>query len=209
MILPAIQKAGFAPGKDVVQALDLAASEFFEAGAYELSKSGAGKKTSAQMIDFWADLVRQLPFWLFEDGLAEQNWDGWQALTERLGGQIPLVGNAIFVTNPAILREGIARGIGNSVLIKLNQIGTVSETLRCMIEARADGYGTAVSHRSGGTPDDFIANFTVATSAGQLKTGAPCRGQRVATYNPLLRIEEELGAQARYAGARPFRRATP
>jgi len=208
VILAAIQKAGFKPGTDVVLALDPAASEFFEDGAYVLSKSGAGKKTSAQMIDFWADWVRQFPIWLIEDGLAEQDWDGWKALTDRLGGQIPLVGDDIFVTNPAILREGIARGIGNSVLIKLNQIGTVSETLRCMSEARAAGYGTVVSHRSGETPDDFIADFTVATSAGQLKTGAPCRGERVAKYNQLLRIEEELGAQARYAGATPFRRAT-
>jgi len=208
VILAAIQKAGFKPGTDVVLALDPAASEFFEDGAYVLSKSGAGKKTSAQMIDFWADWVRQFPIWLIEDGLAEQDWNGWKALTDRLGGQIPLVGDDIFVTNPAILREGIARGIGNSVLIKLNQIGTVSETLRCMSEARAAGYGTVVSHRSGETPDDFIADFTVATSAGQLKTGAPCRGERVAKYNQLLRIEEELGAQARYAGATPFRRAT-
>ena len=208
VILAAIQKAGFKPGTDVVLALDPAASEFFEDGAYVLSKSGAGKKTSAQMIDFWADWVRQFPIWLIEDGLAEQDWNGWKALTDRLGAQIPLVGDDIFVTNPAILREGIARGIGNSVLIKLNQIGTVSETLRCMSEARAAGYGTVVSHRSGETPDDFIADFTVATSAGQLKTGAPCRGERVAKYNQLLRIEEELGAQARYAGATPFRRAT-
>jgi enolase len=207
VILAAIQKAGFAPGKDVVLALDSAASEFFEDGAYVLTKSGEGKKTSAQMIDFWADWVRQFPIWLIEDGLAEQDWDGWKALTERLGGQIPLVGDDIFVTNPAILREGIAKGIGNSVLIKLNQIGTVSETLRCMSEARAAGYGTVVSHRSGETPDDFIADFAVATSAGQLKTGAPCRGERVAKYNQLLRIEEELGAQARYAGAGPFGKA--
>jgi enolase len=207
VILAAIQKAGFAPGKDVVLALDPAASEFFEDGAYVLTKSGEGKKTSAQMIDFWADWVRQFPIWLIEDGLAEQDWDGWKALTERLGGQIPLVGDDIFVTNPAILREGIAKGIGNSVLIKLNQIGTVSETLRCMSEARAAGYGTVVSHRSGETPDDFIADFAVATSAGQLKTGAPCRGERVAKYNQLLRIEEELGAQARYAGAGPFGKA--
>ncbi len=207
VILAAIEKAGFKPGKDVALALDPAASEFFEDGAYVLAKSGAGKKTSAQMIDFWADWVRQFPIWSIEDGLAEQDWDGWKALTERIGGQIPLVGDDIFVTNPAILREGIAKGIANSVLIKLNQIGSVTETLRCMSEARAARYGTVISHRSGETSDDFIADFTVATSAGQLKTGAPCRGERVAKYNQLLRIEEELGAQARYAGAAPFRRA--
>ena len=207
VILAAIEKAGFKPGKDVALALDPAASEFFEDGAYVLAKSGAGKKTSAQMIDFWADWVRQFPIWSIEDGLAEQDWDGWKALTERIGGQIPLVGDDIFVTNPAILREGIAKGIANSVLIKLNQIGSVTETLRCLSEARAARYGTVISHRSGETSDDFIADFTVATSAGQLKTGAPCRGERVAKYNQLLRIEEELGAQARYAGAAPFRRA--
>ncbi len=158
------------------------------------------------MIDLWDDWTRQYPIWLLEDGLGEQDWEGWEALTARLGRRLPLVGDDIFVTNPVILREGIARGVANSVLIKLNQIGTVTETLECMSVARAAGYGTVISHRSGETPDDFIADLAVATGAGQIKSGAPCRGERVAKYNRLLRIEEELGDRARYAGALPFGR---
>jgi len=204
VILAGIEKAGLAPGKDVVLALDPAASEFYEDGAYVFAKSDKSRKNSAEMVAFWADWVRQYPIWSIEDGLAEQDWDGWKAMTEKLGEKIKLVGDDIFVTNPAIVRQAIAKGVGNSVLIKLNQIGTVSETLQCMREARAAGYGTVVSHRSGETADDFIADFTVATGAGQLKTGAPCRGERVAKYNQLLRIEEELGSAAHYAGPRPF-----
>jgi enolase len=206
VILAGIEKAGLAPGKDVVLALDPAASEFYEDGVYVLAKSDGSRKSSAEMVAFWADWARQYPIWSIEDGLAEQDWSGWRLLTETLGGEIKLVGDDIFVTNPAIVREAIAKGVGNSVLIKLNQIGTVTETLQCMREAWAAGYGTVVSHRSGETPDDFIADFTVATGAGQLKTGAPCRGERVAKYNQLLRIEEELGPGARYAGTRPFGR---
>jgi phosphopyruvate hydratase len=204
VILAAIDKAGFAPGKDVVLALDPAASEFYEDGAYVLAKSDKSRKTSADMVAFWADWVRQYPIWSIEDGLAEQDWDGWRLLTEQLGGKLQLVGDDIFVTNPAIVREAIEKKVANSVLIKLNQIGSVSETLECMRIARAAQYGTVVSHRSGETADDFIADFTVATGAGQLKTGAPCRGERVAKYNQLMRIEEELGSQAQYAGPRPF-----
>jgi len=206
VILAAIQEAGFAAGKDIVLALDPAASEFYEDGAYVLAKSDKSRKSSAEMVAFWADWVRQYPIWSIEDGLAEQDWDGWKVMTEKLGGKIKLVGDDIFVTNPAIVRQAIEKGVANSVLIKLNQIGTVTETLECMREARAAGYGLVVSHRSGETADDFIADFTVATSAGQLKTGAPCRGERVAKYNQLMRIEEELGAAARYAGPRPFGR---
>jgi enolase len=206
VILAAIEKAGFAAGKDVVLALDPAASEFYEDGAYVLAKSDRSRKTSAEMVAFWADWVRQYPIWSIEDGLAEQDWDGWKLLTERLGGKIKLVGDDIFVTNPGIVQQAIEKGVANSVLIKLNQIGTVTETLECMRIARGAGYGTVVSHRSGETTDDFIADFTVATGAGQLKTGAPCRGERVAKYNQLLRIEEELGAQAQYAGPSPFGR---
>ena len=206
VILAGIERAGLAPGKDVVLALDPAASEFYEDGAYVFAKSDKSRKTSVEMVAFWADWVRQYPIWSIEDGLAEQDWEGWKVMTDRLADKIKLVGDDIFVTNPAILRQAIAKGIGNSVLIKLNQIGTVSETLQCMREARAAGYGTVVSHRSGETADDFIADFTVATSAGQLKTGAPCRGERVAKYNQLMRIEEELGAGARYAGSQPFGR---
>jgi enolase len=206
VILAAIEKAGFAAGKDVVLALDPAASEFYEDGAYVLAKSDGSRKTSAEMVAFWADWARQFPIWSIEDGLAEQDWDGWKLLTEQLGGKIKVVGDDIFVTNPGIVRQAIEKGVANSVLIKLNQIGTVTETLQCMRISREAGYGTVVSHRSGETADDFIADFTVATAAGQLKTGAPCRGERVAKYNQLLRIEEELGAQARYAGPRPFGR---
>ncbi len=204
VILAAIQKAGLAPGKDVVIALDPAASEFFEDGKYVFAKSDKSKKSSEEMVAFWTDWARQYPIWSLEDGLAEQDWDGWRLLTEKLGGKIKLVGDDIFVTNPAILKQAIEKGVANSVLIKLNQIGSVTETLECMRMARGAGYGTVVSHRSGETADDFIADFTVATGAGQIKTGAPCRGERVAKYNQLLRIEEELGAQASYAGPRPF-----
>ena len=206
VILAAIQKAGFAPGKDIVLALDPAASEFYQDGAYVFAKSDKSRKSAAEMIAFWADWVRQYPIWSIEDGLAEQDWDGWKAMTERLGSEIKLVGDDIFVTNPSIVRQAIEKGVANSVLIKLNQIGSVTETLECMREARAAGYGLVVSHRSGETADDFIADFTVATGAGQLKTGAPCRGERVAKYNQLMRIEEELGTGARYAGPRPFGR---
>jgi enolase len=204
VILAAIDKAGFAAGKDIVLALDPAASEFFEDGAYVFAKSDKSRKTSADMVAFWADWVRQYPIWSIEDGLAEQDWDGWRLMTEKLGSKIKLVGDDIFVTNPAIVTQAIEKGVANSVLIKLNQIGSVTETLECMRIARRARYGTVVSHRSGETPDDFIADFTVATGAGQLKTGAPCRGERVAKYNQLLRIEEELGSQAQYAGPRPF-----
>jgi enolase 1/2/3 len=206
VILAGIERAGLAPGKDVVLALDPAASEFYEDGTYVLAKSDGSRKTSAEMVAFWADWVRQYPIWSIEDGLAEQDWDGWRLLTEKLGGQIELVGDDIFVTNPAIVRQAIEKGVANSVLIKLNQIGSVSETLECMRIARGAAYGTVVSHRSGETADDFIADLTVATGAGQLKTGAPCRGERVAKYNQLLRIEEELGNQARYAAGAPFGR---
>jgi len=206
VILAAIQAAGLAPGKDVVIALDPAASEFFEDGAYVLSRSDKSRKSAEEMVAFWEDWIRQFPIWLLEDGLAEQDWRGWRLLTERLGGKVKLVGDDIFVTNPAIVKQAIEQRVANSVLIKLNQIGTITETLECMRVARAAGYGTVVSHRSGETADDFIADFTVATGAGQIKTGAPCRGERVAKYNQMFRIEEELGPQARYAGPGPFGR---
>jgi enolase len=206
VIVAAIAKAGLQPGVDVVLALDPAASEFYQDGTYSLAKSDKSRKSSAEMVAFWADWVRKYPIWSIEDGLAEGDWDGWKLLTEELGGTIKLVGDDIFVTNPDIIEQAIDEGVANSVLIKLNQIGTVTETLAAMAEARSAGYGTVISHRSGETSDDFIADFAVATSAGQLKTGAPCRGERVAKYNQLLRIEEELGSLARYAGPRPFGR---
>jgi enolase len=204
LILQAIERAGLRAGEDVVLALDPAASEFYKDGVYVFRKSDQSRKSAVEMIAFYEDWVRQFPILSIEDGLAESDWEGWTLLTERLGNRIQLVGDDIFVTNPAIIRRAVDQGIANAALIKLNQIGTVTETLAAMAEARAGGYGTVISHRSGETPDDFIADFAVATSAGQIKTGAPCRGERVAKYNQLLRIEEELGAQARYAGRRPF-----
>ena len=206
VILAAIENAGLKAGADVILALDPAASEFYVEGRYVLSKSDKSRKSSAEMVEFWAGWVRQYPIWSLEDGLAEQDWRGWKLLTEKLGATVKLVGDDIFVTNPEIIAEAIAERVANSVLIKLNQIGTVTETLAAIETARSAGYGTVVSHRSGETADDFIADFTVATGAAQLKTGAPCRGERVAKYNQLLRIEEELGAAARYAGKRPFGR---
>ena len=206
VILQAIERAGLRPGEDMVLCLDPAASEFYEDGAYVLSKSGEGRKTPAQMIDLWESWVRQYPIWSIEDGLAEQDWNGWKQLTERIGSKCQLVGDDIFVTNPEIVRRAISERVANAVLIKLNQIGTVTETLKTMSIASAAGYGTVISHRSGETPDDFIADLAVATGAGQIKTGAPARGERVAKYNQLLRIEEELGSSARYAGPQPFRR---
>jgi enolase len=207
LILAAIERAGLRPGEDVVLALDAAASEFFSEGDYVFRKSDKSRRSAAAMIEFYEDWVRRFPIWSIEDGLAEDDWAGWKMLSERLGGRIQLVGDDIFVTNPAIVRRAVSEGIANAVLVKLNQIGTVTETLAAVAEARAGSYGTIISHRSGETPDDFIADFAVATSAGQIKTGAPCRGERVAKYNQLLRIEEELGAGARYAGRQPLKAA--
>jgi len=203
-ILHAIERAGLRPGEDIVLALDPAASEFFDDGVYVFRKSDQSRRSAAEMIAFYEEWVRQFPILSIEDGLAEGDWEGWQLLTERLGNRIQLVGDDIFVTNPAIIHRAVDEKIANAALIKLNQIGTVTETLAAMAEARAGGYGTVISHRSGETPDDFIADLAVATSAGQIKTGAPCRGERTAKYNQLVRIEEELGTQARYAGRRPF-----
>ena len=211
LILQGIAAAGLTPGSDVVIALDPAASEFFEDGAYVLKKSDGSRHTAAEMVAFWEGWINQFPIWSLEDGLAEDDWDGWKLLTQQLGGKAQLVGDDIFVTNPAIIRRAVSEHIANAALIKLNQIGTLTETLEAIGVAREGGYGLVVSHRSGETPDDFIADFTVATGAGQLKTGAPCRGERIAKYNQLLRIEEELGDRARYAGlpfasAKGFRR---
>jgi enolase len=204
LILSAIDRAGFRAGTDVVLALDPAASEFFEDGAYVFRKSDGSRRTSAEMVEFYAHWVQQYPIASIEDGLAEGDWEGWKLLTERLGGKVQLVGDDIFVTNPKIIRRAVEQGVANAALIKLNQIGTLTETLEAMAEARRAGYGLVISHRSGETPDDFIADFAVATSAGQIKTGAPCRGERVAKYNRLARIEAELGSAARFAGMEPF-----
>ncbi len=205
LILEAIQKAGFRGGADIVLCLDPAASEFFRDGDYLWHKSDGTLHSSAQMVDFWAGWVSQYPIWLLEDGLAEDDWDGWKVLTEKLGSKIRLVGDDIFVTNPAIIARAIESKVGNASLIKLNQIGTVTETLEAIAIGKRAGYGNVISHRSGETADDFIADLAVGTAVGMMKTGAPCRGERVAKYNQLLRIEEELGARARYAGAAPFK----
>jgi enolase len=199
LLLSAIHSAGYEAGKDVALCLDPAASEFFKDGSYVLADEGR-TLSSGEMVDYWATLPARFPLLFLEDPMAEGDWDGWRKLTERVGSDVQLVGDDIFVTNPAILKEGIERGIANSILIKLNQIGTVTETLDTIAMARAAGYKAVVSHRSGETEDTFIADFVVATGVGQIKTGAPARSERVSKYNQLMRIEEELGERARYAG---------
>jgi enolase len=201
-LVAAIAAAGYRPGEQIAIALDPAASEFFAAGTYNLERSGGGRRSAADMVAWYRDAVERFPIILIEDGLSEDDWDGWKLLTRELGGRIQLVGDDIFVTNPAIIRKGIAEGVANAVLIKLNQIGTVTETIEAINVARSAGYRTLASHRSGETTDTFLADFTVATSAGQLKTGAPCRGERTAKYNRLMRIEAELGERAQFAGRR-------
>lgn len=186
VLVAAIGDAGYEPGREgVAIAIDPASSEFYQDGTYRVAGQSL---TSAQMIDYYAELVDRFPIWSLEDGLAEQDWGGWEDLTARLGGRIQIVGDDIFVTNPTIIGEAIARKIGNAALIKLNQIGTVSETLEAMEECHRNGYAAMVSHRSGETEDSFIADLTVGTGCGQLKSGAPARGERVAKYNRLLEI---------------------
>ncbi len=207
-ILEAIGKAGYRAGDDVLLGLDVASSEFFDSGKYILT--GEGKRLSSeQFTDFLADWARQYPIVTIEDGMAENDWDGWKLLTERLGGTVQLVGDDLFVTNPRIFREGIDKGIGNAILIKVNQIGTLTETLEAIAMADANRYAAIVSHRSGETEDTTIADIAVATTATQIKTGSLCRSDRVAKYNQLLRIEEALGAQARYAGRNAFVSLSP
>jgi enolase len=180
--------------------LDPAASEFFRDGRYELGAEGRSL-APGEMVDYWARIPDSYPVVSLEDGMAEGDWEGWIELTERLGSRLQLVGDDIFVTNPAILREGIDRGVGNAILIKLNQIGTLTETLDTIAMAKAAGYRAVISHRSGETEDTFISDLVVATDVGQIKAGAPTRSERVAKYNQLLRIEEELGERARFAGS--------
>jgi enolase len=205
VVLEAIAKAGYSAGENVFLALDVASSELWENGRYVFRKSGEPSRTSAQMIDLWTDWVRQYPIISIEDGLAEGDWEGWQALTAALGDRVQLVGDDVFVTNPEILKRGIADHVGNALLVKLNQIGTVTETLDAITMARSAGYGTIISHRSGETEDSTIADLAVGTSAGQIKTGSASRSDRVAKYNQLLRIEEELGGAAKYAGRAAIR----
>ena len=197
LLIEAIQAAGLEPGRDVQLALDVAASEFFRDGAYRL---GGAALSSADMVEFYADLAERFPLYSIEDGLDENDWAGWKALNDRLGGSVQLVGDDLFVTNVARLARGIEEGSGNAILIKVNQIGTLSETLDAIAMAKQAGFGVVISHRSGETEDTFIADLAVATNAGQIKTGAPGRSERVAKYNQLLRIEAELEAVARYAG---------
>ena len=199
MIIAGIEKAGYDPGKDIAIALDPAASEFYQDGNYVL-KADKSRLSSEEMVDYYVTLISKYPVVLIEDGLAEDDWDGWKLLTDRLRKKIQLTGDDIFVTNPKILAEGIKKGVANSVLIKLNQIGTLTETLATVEMAKKAGYTCLFSHRSGETEDSFLADITVATNAGQLKTGAPARSERLAKYNQLLRIEEELGSRAVFRG---------
>jgi len=202
LVLEAIQQAGYKPGAQIAVALDPAASEFYKDGKYIFKKSDKSEKSSDDMIRYWAKWVKDYPIVSLEDSLSEDDWDGWQNLTKELGGKIQLVGDDIFVTNIRIFAEGIEKGIANSILIKLNQIGTVSETLDAIDLARRNGYTSVISHRSGETEDTFIADLAVATGAGQIKTGSASRTDRIAKYNQLLRIEEELGGAARFLGLR-------
>jgi enolase len=202
-ILEATAKAGYRAGDDIMLGLDVASSEFFDNGRYNLV--GEGKRLSPeQFVDFMADWARRYPIISIEDGMAENDWDGWKLLSDELGDSVQLVGDDLFVTNPKIFREGIDRGIGNAILIKVNQIGTLTETLEAIAMADAANYAAVVSHRSGETEDTTIADIAVATTATQIKTGSLCRSDRVAKYNQLLRIEEALGAGARYAGRDAF-----
>ena len=204
LILEAIDRAGYSAGKDVLLALDTAASEMLEDGAYVFRKSDGSRKSAAQMVELYQRWVDRYPIVSIEDGLAEDDWDGWRLLTRALGRKVQLVGDDIFVTNPDRLRRGIAEGVANSILIKLNQIGTLSETLEAVNTAQNADYTAVISHRSGETEDATIADFAVATNAGQIKTGSACRGERTAKYNQLLRIEEQLGKRARFSGRSAF-----
>lgn len=206
VIVEAIKKAGYVPGTDIVLAMDVAASEFYdtEKGVYVLSKSGGAVLTSDEMIDMYEGFIEKYPIVSIEDGLGERDWDGWKRLTDRIGDRVQIVGDDLFVTNPAILAEGIEKGIGNSILIKVNQIGTLTETFDAMEMAKRAGYTSVVSHRSGETEDATIADIAVAFNAGQIKTGSMSRTDRLAKYNQLIRIEEELGAAAKYSGAKTF-----
>jgi enolase len=205
LVVDAIGKAGYTAGRDVFVALDVAWCELWDNGKYVFRKSGEPTRTPDQMVEMYTTWVRDYPIVSIEDGVAESDWDGWKALTAALGDRVQLVGDDVFVTNPEILRRGIVEGVGNSLLVKLNQIGTVSETLDAIAMARAANYTTVISHRSGETEDTTIADLAVGTSAGQIKTGSASRSDRIAKYNQLLRIEEELGSAAKYAGRSAIR----
>jgi enolase 1/2/3 len=204
VIMEAIVKAGYKPGEQVLLALDVASSELFKDGVYTLENEKEPKKTPAQMVDFYENLVNKYPIISIEDGMAENDWDGWKLLTDRLGKKIQIVGDDLFVTNPRILKEGIQKGIANSILVKLNQIGTLTETLDAIEMAKRAGYTCVISHRSGETEDTTLADLSVAVNAGQIKTGSLCRTDRVAKYNQLLRIEDELDVTALFRGKEVF-----
>jgi len=208
LILEGITKAGYTPGKDVSICLDPAASEMWDDGKYLFFKSDKSTMTSEQMVRHWVSWVNQYPIILLEDGMAENDWSGWKQLTQQLGSKIEIVGDDIFCTNPAILQKGIDQGVANSVLIKLNQIGTVTETLDTIELAKQNNYNCFVSHRSGETEDTTIADLTVAVGAGHLKTGSGCRSERVSKFNQLMRIEQQLGKQARFAGKGAFKNSS-
>ena len=203
VILEAVEKAGYKPGKDIMIALDVASSEFYEDGKYNLAGEGL-VKTSDEMVDYLADLCAKYPIISIEDGMAEDDWEGWKKLTKKLGKKVQLVGDDLFVTNEERLVEGIKKGVGNAILIKVNQIGTLTETFNAIETAKRAGYTCIISHRSGETEDTTLADIAVAVNAGQIKTGAPARTDRVAKYNQLLRIEEDLGKAAKYNGKKVF-----
>ena len=205
VILEAIVKAGYKPGTDVSICLDPATSEMWDEGKYKFSKSSGKSISSDEMVKLWESWVNQYPVLLLEDGLAENDWQGWKNLTDVLGKKIEIVGDDLFCTNKKILAEGISKGVANSILIKLNQIGTVTETLETIELAYQNKYNVFVSHRSGETPDSFIADLTVAVNAGHLKTGSGCRGERIEKFNQLMRIERELGSKSRFAGIKAFK----
>jgi enolase 1/2/3 len=205
LMMQAIQKAGLEPGDEVTLAMDPAMSELYRDGAYQLE---GGERSSHDLVEFWRGLVDSFPIVSLEDPLAEDDWEGWQALTAELGTRCQIVGDDLFVTNPERLARGIRERVGSAILVKVNQIGTLSETLDVIEMARRNGYGVVISHRSGETEDATIADLAVAVNAGQIKTGAPARGERTAKYNQLTRIEEMLGPAARYGGPGVFRRRT-
>jgi enolase len=207
VLMEAIDKAGFKPGEEMCLALDPASSEFYDSDKkkYVFKKSDKTEKSSEQMVEYWSNWVRQFPIISIEDGMSEEDWDGWKLLTDTLGRKIQLVGDDVFVTNPEILQRGIDRGVANAILVKVNQIGSLTETLEAMRLAASANYASIVSHRSGETEDSFIADLAVATNAGQIKTGSASRTDRLAKYNQLLRIEQELGDAAIYLGKKAFR----
>jgi enolase len=208
LLVAAIEAAGYTPGDDIALALDPATSEIRDGDSYVLASEDR-RLSSDDMVGFWADWIERYPIVSIEDGMAEDDWDGWVALTSALGDKVQLVGDDLFVTNPEVLRRGIDLGAANSILVKPNQIGTLTETLECVRLAQRAAYTTVISHRSGETEDTTIADIAVATNAGQIKTGAPARGERTAKYNQLLRIEDALGDAARYPGRAAFPRSAP